>query len=340
MMYIKRYTIASLIWMALVGWYVYAYVSQDSFSVNFFGTTFPAISIALLVIVPIFVLYIASAAHMWFYSLIHTFRDRKFQKDNDKIIDAICDAYLQKEERHNEYKTPRYKLLGTLLENTALLPIKDIAGTTNNEKIDTILDLLNKIKNGEVVDLKPYGLKVDNELVIANKRNKYKKGLIKAEAILSNTVKYPEVLCREVYVDFVKSSSLDEIEKHKKFMSEEALNLIFARINADENRLEVPNDKLIELMNLLDLDKTKLINISRTLSKSSMIPEQRMKLFETLIEKNDMAMDAYLYTLYDLEMLAPANEILNVASQDEYLNFRAYSALRECGKNFPIDMFI
>ncbi|MEJ2414950.1 MAG: hypothetical protein P8Y22_06765 [Sulfurimonas sp.] len=340
MMYIKRYTIASLIWMALVGWYVYAYVTQDSFSVNLFGNTLPAITIALLVIVPIFVLYIASTAHMWFYSLIHTFKDRKYQKDYEKIIDAISDAYLQKTERHNEYKTPRYKLLGMLLENTALLPLKDIAGKTNNEKLDTILGILNKIKSGEVVDLKSYGLQVDNELVIANKRNKYKNGLISAETILGNTAKYADVLCKEVYVDFVKSASLDDIEKHKKFMSEEALNIVFARINADENRLEVPNDKLIELMKLLDLDKTKLINISRTLSKSSMIPEQRMKLFETLIETNEAAMDAYLYTLYDLEMLAPANDILNVASQDEYLNFRAYSALRECGKNFHIDMFI
>ncbi|WP_428738915.1 hypothetical protein [Sulfurimonas sp.] len=340
MMYIKRYTIASLIWMALVGWYVYAYVSQDSFSLNFFGTTLPAIAIALLVIVPIFVLYIASATHMWFHSLIHTFRDRKFQKDNDKIIDAICDAYLQKEERHNEYKTPRYKLLGMLLENTALSPIKDISGTTNNEKIDTILDLLNKIKMGETVDLKPYGLKSNNELVIANKRNKYKKGIVTAETILGNTAKYADILCEEVYVDFVQTASLDEIEKHKKFMSEKALNFLFARINADENRLEIPNDKLIELMSLLELDKIKLITISRTLSKSGMLPEQRMKLFEILSEKNEAAMDAYLYTLYDLEMLAPANDILNVASQDEYLNFRAYSALRECGKNFHIDMFV
>lgn len=340
MMYLKRYTIASLIWIALVGWFVYAYVTQDSYVVNFFGTTLPAISIALLVIVPIFVLYVASAAHMWFHSLLHTFKDRKYQKDYEKIIDAIVDAYLGKANREYEFKTPRYKLLGLLLENTAIKPLKDIAGKTDNEKIDNILELLNKIKSGEVVDLKPYKLSIDNELVIANKRNKYKHGFLTAETILSNSAKYADVLCKEVYVDFVQTASLEDIEKYKNYMSEEALNIIFTRINADENRLEIPNDKLIELMNMLEFDKKNFITISTTLSKSSMIPEQRMKLFETLIESNEDAMDAYLYTLYDLEMLTPANEILDIASKEDYQNFRAYRALKEAGKNFPIDMFI
>lgn len=340
MMYLKRYTIASLVWMALVGWYVYAYVTQDSYAIDLFGTQLPALAIALLVVVPLVVLYIASAAHMWFHSLLNTFKDRKYQKDYDKIIDAIVDAYLGKASRHYEFKTPRYKLLGMLLENTAIAPLKDIAGTTKNDKIDAILSILNQIKSGEVVDLKPYGLKAENELVIANKRNKYNKGIITAENILNNSVKYAEVLCKEVYVDFVHTAPLDDIEKHKQYMTEEALNIIFSRINADQSRLEIPNDKLIELMNMLQFDKKKFINISMTLSKSSMIPEQRMKLFETLIESNEDAMDAYLYTLFDLEMLAPADEILHIASQDEYTNFRAYRALKECGKNFPIDMFI
>ncbi|WP_226962091.1 hypothetical protein [Sulfurimonas marina] len=340
MMYLKRYTIASLIWMAIVGWFVYAYVTPETFAVNLFGTQMPALSIALLVVIPVFILYIASTAHMWFHSLVRTFQDRKYQKDYDKIIDAIVDAYVGKANRHYEFRTPRYKLLGMLLENTAIAPLKDIAGITKNEKIDTILEVINKIKAGEVVDLKPYGLKAENELVIANKRNKYKNGGLTAEAILSNSTKYADVLCKEVYVDFVQTAPLEGIEKYKEYMSEEALNIIFARINADENRIEIPNEQLIALMNMLKLDKKNLINISRTLSKSGMIPEQRMKLFETLIESNEDAMDAYLYTLFDLEMLAPADEILDIASADEYLNFRAYRALKECGKNFHIDMFI
>ncbi len=115
--------------------------------------------------------------------------------------------------------------------------------------------------------------------------------------------------------------------------------VIFARINADENTLEISNEALISLFNVLDLDAKDLIKVSSTLS-TTMIPEQRMKLFETLSEKREDAVEAYMFTLFDLEMLAPANELLENTQDDEYLNFKAYSALKECGKNFNINLFI
>jgi hypothetical protein len=117
------------------------------------------------------------------------------------------------------------------------------------------------------------------------------------------------------------------------------LFVIFARINADENTLEISNEALISLFNVLDLDAKDLIKVSSTLS-TTMIPEQRMKLFETLSEKREDAVEAYMFTLFDLEMLAPANELLENTQDDEYLNFKAYSALKECGKNFNINLFI
>lgn len=339
-MHIKRYTIASFIWIALVAWYVYAYVTPEAYLLDLFGIHLPALFIALLVVLPIFVLYVASVLHMWFYAFLSSFKLRKYEKDYEKIIDAIVEAYLGKVNRHYEFKTDRYKLLGLLLENTSIAPRKDFAGTTNNEKIDNILEILNKIQSGEVVDLKPYNLLPENELVIANELNKYKNGSKSAEKILSGGAKYADSLKKEVYKDFVKEASLENIVRYKEYMSTEALNRIFSRINADQNRLEIPNEKLMELINAQELSKEDFISISTTLSTSDMIPEQRIKLFEMLSEKNDDAMEAYLYTLYDLEMVDLAADILNLASEDEYKNFRAYKALKECGQNFDIKMFI
>ena len=71
-----------------------------------------------------------------------------------------------------------------------------------------------------------------------------------------------------------------------------------------------------------------------------MNPEQRIKLFETLSNENENVMEAYLFTLFDLEMLAPANEILETSQNNEYVYFKAYSSLRECGKHFDINLFI
>ena len=71
-----------------------------------------------------------------------------------------------------------------------------------------------------------------------------------------------------------------------------------------------------------------------------MIPDQRIKLFETMSNDNDEIVEAYLYTLFDLEMLAPANEILDNTTESEYIYFKAYSLLRESGKHFDIHLFL
>ena len=92
-MQIKRYTLASLILIVLVGWYVYAFVSQESVSIELFGIALPSLSIAMWVTLPVILLYFASVMHMSFYSFLGNMKLRKYEKDYEKIVDAIVDAY-------------------------------------------------------------------------------------------------------------------------------------------------------------------------------------------------------------------------------------------------------
>ncbi len=339
-MYIKRYTIAALILMASVGAFVYAYVTQETKSIDFFGIPLPALSIAVWIVVPIFVLYVASVLHMSFYSFLGSMSLRKYEKDYNKIIDAIVDAYLGKKSRSHTFKTDRYSLLGKLLENTTIFPVGNIIGLTENEKIDGVLKIIDDIKNGEVVDLKPYNLLKDNELVIQNKRNKYKKGILKAEDILSNETKYADVLREEAYVDYVKTASISNLLKYKALLSKDSLYIVLARVNAEEYTLEIKNEELLSLIKSLNLSVADFIKLSAVIATGGMIPEQRIKLFEMLSDENEDAIDAYLYTLFDLEMLAPVDSILDNSSDKEYQNFKAYRALKLCNKNFSIELFV
>ncbi len=338
-MHIKRYTVASFILIALVGWYVYAFVTQDTMSLDFFGVVFPPLPVAAWIIAPLVILYIASVLHMSFYSLLENLRLRKYDKDYNKVIDAIADAYLAKEERNHIFKTQRYKLLGSIIDSTTLFPTEALKANTKNEKLDTVIKLIEDIKSGEVVELKKYSLKPENALVIQNDRNRYKKGEITAENILNHASNYDSSLVKEAFVNFVKNAPLSAIEQHKAFLTKETLFSILSRVNADENSLEISNEVLISFFNVLELNTKELIEISTILS-NGMIPEQRIKLFETLSEKREDAIEAYLFTLFDLEMLSPADELLSTSQSDEYLNFKAYRALKESGKNFSINLFI
>ncbi|EQB40389.1 hypothetical protein M947_00910 [Sulfurimonas hongkongensis] len=338
-MYIKRYTIASLILIALVGWYVYSYISQDIMTLNIFGITLPAMPTAIWVIVPILILYVASVFHMSFYSILSNFKDRKYDKDYEKIIDAVAEAYLAKEEREHSYKTPRYKLLGFIIDNSTLFPSALLKSGVENEKLQSVLKVIEDIKSGEVVELKKYSLKPQNPLVIQNDKNRYKKGSITAENILSHIENYDESLVKEAYTGILATAPITLIEQHKQFLTKAGLFIVLARINASKNPLEISNEALISLINALDLDAKDLIKISTALS-TNMIPEQRMKLFEILSEKREDGFEAYIFTLFDLEMIAPANELLLNTQEHEYQNYKAYSALKECGKNFNINLFI
>jgi len=335
-MYIKRYTIASLMFFLLVGSYVYGYITKESMSIELFGIPLPSLSIAIWTLVPLVILYIASVAHMVFYSLVSTLKLRKYDKDYAKIIDSIVDAYLEKDDRSNNYKTSRYKLIGSFIDSTKFYVNKELM--TDNKKINDVIDLIERVKRGEVVDLKPYKLSHDNELVLQNSKNRYKTGEINAEDVLSHSANYAVSFAKEVYVDFVKTSPMYAIEQYKEFLTKEALYNVLSRVNAEEHTLEISNDSLTLLFKNLELDKKEYIKISIALS--AMIPEQRMKLFEILSDENDDATDAYLFTLFDLEMLIPAAEILEISQPDEYMNFKAYYALKDCNKHFNINLFI
>jgi hypothetical protein len=71
-----------------------------------------------------------------------------------------------------------------------------------------------------------------------------------------------------------------------------------------------------------------------------MLPEQRIRLFEMLSEHNDEAMEGYLYTLYDLQMIDTANEILNNTASSDFQIFKAYRDLKRANKHYDIAIFL
>lgn len=337
-MHIKRYTIVSFLLIAFVGWYVSTFVSSETVSVNLMGIEIAPLSVSIWAMIPLFVFYIASVSHITFYSIVGSFNLRKYEKDHNTIVDCISDAYLGKENRHHIFKTKKYQLLGTLIDNTTFFPKNISLPLIEDEKITTTIKLIEDIKKGEVVDLKKASLSIDNPLVVQNERNRYKSGAQGAEDFLKSLDKYNSDLLKEIYEEFVQTATLNTIEKYKVSMSKEALYVILSRVNADEDTLEISNETLSKLFDTLELSTNDYIKISSALSL--MIPEQRMRLFETLSDVNDDAMQAYLFTLFDLEMMAPADAILEMSQAHEYQNFKAYRALKECHQNFNINLFV
>jgi len=336
-MYLKRYTLGTLAFLLFVGWYISQFLGYNqSVSISFFGVHLPALPIAVLVLVPVVALYIASVLHMLYYSVKSFFKLRNYQKDYDKLIDVIVDELLFKEQKHS-FKTPRYELLGQVLENTSMMSKGELQ-ETSNDKINAVLKVLNELKAGKTVELKKFNLSEDNPLVLQNQKNRMMNLDLSAEEILNKSDKYSRDILEKAFFNYAAQAPMYAIEKYQEYITKDALFIILARVNSEEHTLDVPNEFLITLINSLKLSKSDYLSISKELS-IHMIPEQRMKLFELLSEQNEAAQEAYLYTLFDLEMIDTAKEFLESIGTEDAMKFRAYLALKEAGHSFNINLF-
>ncbi|MEA3372479.1 MAG: hypothetical protein U9Q62_02190 [Campylobacterota bacterium] len=336
-MHIRQYTIATIIFMIIMGWYTFAFITQESATIDLFilHLTLP---VAFWVVVPVLLFYFASVFHMLYYWIVLRLRLRQFKSDFAKLTEAISDAYLGKANRNTLYKTERYKLLGKLIDRSIMIP-SDTLLEVGEEKIDSTLSLLNAVRNGESIELKKVQLDKNNPIVVNNLINRIENGDMKAANILSKSDAYSEEVCAKAFDLMVPDQPLYELEKYKSHMSKATLFNLMKHIGVDKNKLEVSNESMITMISEHTLDEDEFVALSKILSKS-LLPDQRIKIFEMLYDKNDEATAAYLYTLFDLEMIELADEVLNQVRPDEYMAFRAYRDLKAVNKHYVIDLFV
>jgi len=336
-MQLKRYTIASLILMILVAAAVYS-IDNGSISFDLLGMHFPNLPVAFWVVVPLAVMYVASLLHMGVFALVGNFKLRRLNKDHEKMVDALRDALLGVGERNNVYKSDAYKLMGKLIDHSVILPYETLR-SVGNEKIDEALQLMRDVKENKKVEIKKFHLASTTSIAIQNNLNRFERGELDADAILSRPDSYGEIVCSKAYQSYVKTASVGSVMKFKHLFTKASLIDFLQRINASENGIQISNEELAALFAPIKLETNDWIDMSEAMSKN-MLPEQRIRLFEMLSEHNDDAMEGYLYTLYDLQMIDTANEILNNTSNNDYQIFKAYRDLKRANKHYDIAIFL
>ncbi|WP_310439987.1 hypothetical protein [Sulfuricurvum sp.] len=336
-MQLKRYSIASLILMILVAAAVYS-IDNESISFDLLGMHFPNLPVAFWVVVPLIIMYFASLLHMGVYALVGNFKLRRLNKDHEKMIDALRDSLLGVHERNYVYKSDAYKLMGKLIDNALILPYETLR-IIGNEKIDEALELMRNVKEKKKVDIKKFHLATTTSIMIQNNLNRFERGEIDADSILSRPESYGEIVCAKAYESYVKTASVGSIMKFKHLFTKASLHDFVQRVNASENGIQISNEDLVALISAVKMDVNDWIDLSAAMSKN-MLPEQRIRLFEMLSENNDDAMEGYLYTLYDLQMIDTANEILNNTAHNDYQIFKAYRDLKRANKHYDIAIFL
>lgn len=333
-MRIKRYSFLSLLLIAIIGLYVYAFVGT-SFTLSFFGTpvTLPA---AVWIVLILSFFFLASVAHMVYYSFKGYLEERRYVRDLDRVIDALCNALFKEPKRH-DYKTDSMKLIGSLLDR-ATLELVEPGFKTANKKLDEAIETVEKISAGGYVELRRQ-LSLENEILLKNLENKMAQEPRFSESILKKSKEYAPLICYRAYEILSSYGDLAQIKRYQQFMSKEALFTLCKRVGGSKNPISLNAQEIMRFLALVKPDVSDFLMLAKIL-KVSMEPDERLRLFEQLDGQNEEAKAAYLYTLFDLELIDRGREILENTGEKEYLKFKAYLDLKDCGKNYKLDLFL
>jgi len=335
-MQLKRYTLASILLIAAVSFYVYKMVSSGTYTLDLFGINI-SLPVAVWSIVPMTLLFFASFIHILYYGFKDYLRRKRVSKDLDKLADALYWDILKEPKKHN-YTDKEIRKIGVVLDMGCDNFLK-VDKKRCHEHIRDAVDIVTAIKHGEFIDLKKLNLDKSNPYEIENWLNILNNEPIRAEEILRKSESFDKIVVKKAIKIFVESANAGQLEKYIHLIDSDVmmhlLDTMASRSEKDRVSLEVI-EKL--LMQKSSLDCNYLL-FAKKLSKLY-TPHSMLSFFEKLTTKDERAFKGYIYLLIEFEMLDKANELLEDTQHDEYLDFKAFLDLRKAGKHYPLDLFL
>lgn len=331
---IKKYILFSVVYLLGVGLYVYSFNGQSyTLEVYKFSLSLP---IALWIVVPVIILFIGTLLHMMFYSFREYLFARALKKDFETYKTALSKKILS-EEPLVRYKTEKFKFIGKSLK------LFDYNGhkMTLDETLEPLMDIVAQIQEGKVVDLKRYKLDQDNPLVVKNKMNKLDEDPKFASTVLKECKDPSTPLCHKAYFKFLGYAGFDEIQKVGFTPTKEMFRVLMERYLDEEEEFDIPLESIEEMLMQFKATREDYLELAYEI-KPKLSPDAWMDMFEKLYNspKHAEAADAYLYVLYELQMIDKIRDILDNSDEDEFVKFKTLLFLRDHGKNIDSGIFL
>jgi ABC-type multidrug transport system fused ATPase/permease subunit len=329
------YIIASIVLMAIVGIFVYT-INPGNYSIDELGFSI-TIPIAVWIVVPMFILMIASAIHMMFYGTKNFFKFKKWEKDTMSLDDALYWSLLNEPKVH-KFNLPILKQTASLLSVSCVKV--DGAVDDISDKLRGALTLVSEIDRGEYVDLKVRKLdrvlSKENPLVIKNLKNRLAKDENFAEEVLQSKETYSPKLYSEALTVFASTVNFPKARKYAKIFDKQNLLLLLSRVTKEDD-LGLTKEILDEFIKALEstLECADYLKIA-TLMMAHLSPDENLKLWREYERTYPKAEIAYLYLLFDYEMIEKAGDYLAEHDEGDFKRFRALYDLKKEHKKYKI----
>ncbi|ASM35946.1 hypothetical protein [Campylobacter sputorum] len=331
----RKYIIYSILYATIVFVLVYT-LNNSEYTLSLMGFNINLL-IATWFVVPLAFFILLSIFHMAYQNFEIYLQNRALKRDT-KIYDEMISEIMLGFDSNKEFKTKAFDNASEVLKS--LSPWKNIDHiNSKNEDLKEIFNIVKDAKNGIPVDIKKYKLPKENPLYIQNELNKiatladYYLDILK-----SNSENINPLFITKAKEKLISTGNYENIMKfNDSFTEAQTLILINRHINKDD-KFEIKQGELLNLLKKCDLSENGFIIIAQTF-QNKIPPEAIMQTFKNLSSYNQKAQKAYLYILYDLQMLDEIREIVSSSEDDDYLEFKTMLFLRDNGQKAPLKLF-
>jgi hypothetical protein len=329
------YTFAALTLIALIGAFVYT-LELGAYRLDLVNVTLP---ITLWIVLPAVLLFVFTIGHMMFYSMKNYFQNKKWKKDAESLEDALYWS-LVNEPKDQKYVMPEVKSSASLLSKSSLSVNDNTDGLS--PRLSKVVNIIQKINNGEYVDLKEEKMsKVFNDgnpILIKNRLNCLESDDKFVEDVMKSSSNYSEAVQAEALEIFARKTDFEKARKYTKIFDVPNFLVLLNRVTAEDDLL-LTKDILSNFVKDLKLSCADFVKIAEV-TKKYFKPDENLSLFNTYQKEDDKAQNAYLYLLFEYELLEQVKVYLDEQEENEFVKFRALSELKEQNAKYKLEDII
>jgi hypothetical protein len=331
------YIFAALTLTAIIGAFAYT-INPNNYIVEIMGINFN-FPIAVWFVLPMIFLLIFTIIHMIFYSLKSYFKLKKWHRDAETLDDALYWSIVN-EPKEQKYAIPEIASSAALLGKSNITVLDRVEGLSS--RLAKVINITNKIKNGEYVDLKEHKMaKVFNEgnpLLINNRLNRLKSDDKFVEDVMKSSSSYSKQVRAEALTIFASKETFFKARKYHKIFDVKNFFVMLNRVNNEPDG-ELTSEILDDFISTLKLSCQDFANIAN-ITKKMFRPDENLTLFKKYQNNNPKAQNAYLYLLFEYELMDEIGSYLEEQDDYEFVQFRALYDLKKSHKNYKLENLI
>lgn len=329
----KKYVVFSVIFIIAIYGYVFS-LELGNYKVTLLDISL-TLPVAVWIIVPLVLLFIATIGHIVFYGLLNVFKQRAIDKDHETMINMIKSNLLETN-FNKRFKTKGFKNLSNIL-NQFQLSVKDKTFSSNDEELNNVVAAIRDINAGKHVVNKNLKFSEVSSITNRNLINKVNEQPDFAVDVIKKSENYSDNVVKAAFEKVLEDKSMTTVKKiYKNIKLDKHLAKRLFEKDAANNEFGFTSEEILKIVKDLDYTKEDYMSLAKNY-ESILQPDQIIALFEKLSSELDEATPAYLHVLFEYEMIDKIRDVIAPTDDDEYTAFKALLELKDAGKHYDLE---